>query len=200
MNRVSTIFDVSYGGRVWGEGATMITGQSIQIETTIEREADSTPPSVRTLHWFQQFLDQNISGRFIIGRNDPLFERLLGGTISVRQKTPSEKAAYLDIGGEFLELYEEVIPETDQVIGYSLDTSKLDDSNTQQYYSSFFIVGFNPTEPALCKWMFDVLAVKMNALGILTSKVEIITTDFSRHSYSGSLEEVEMLCDGVHYL
>lgn len=156
------------------------------------------------LGWFKNFVDDTIDHKFIVSRDDPMFERIVGGTIGGQMELSggipngkfktTERLNIPRANGttRSLPLLPITVKGSHTVLGYKIDTLAScvlgrDDvfisSDDKEIYDSFVIVDFVPTSENLCKWLFDIAQEKMDELGVTVSKLEFYETPKSRSSY-----------------
>lgn len=214
-------FDTCYGHRVFTQtlnteftekGHTCAACRHIhghQGKIHIFLESDTLNPNGMVedfvhLGWFKNFIDDTIDHKFIVSCEDPMFERIVGGTISGQMELnngiPTGKFVTMDqlnlprANGTTrqLPLLPITVKGSSAILGYKIDTSvscvlgKDDvfvDSSDKEIYDSFVIVNFVPTSENLCKWLFDIAQEKMSKLGVKVSRLDFFETPKSRSSY-----------------
>lgn len=104
------------------------------------------------LAWLKKFMDDFIDHKFIIDKNDPLFESMVG----------------------VVPLTEVYVPGTDCVAGLVVDMDKLEVEHGHdfEYLESFFVVDFTPTSENLCLWASTITDAKMSKLGVKTTGID----------------------------
>ena len=203
-------FDFCYGHRVWSQkliGNYCESGDSSckcrflhghKGHVHVFLESDTLERGMVTdfkhLGWLKNFLDDNLDHKFIIDRNDPLFNTLLGGNLDMVEKEADlpqkvvnvEAFCYVNGDGEdvALKLVPSYVPGTDEIVGYKLDVNKLTGTE-REYYEGFFIVNFVPTSENLCKWLYEVAETKMSLIGVKVKEIAWNETPKSRAVYSG---------------
>jgi 6-pyruvoyltetrahydropterin/6-carboxytetrahydropterin synthase len=116
----------------------------------------------RHLDWAKKFFDDNIDHRFIIDRNDPLYDTMIGNR----------------------KLIDVCVAGTDYVAGWKLDVSDLvEDTPQREYFSGFFVVDFVPTSERLAEWTYKLVQHRMDELGVKVSKINWWETPKSRSAY-----------------
>jgi 6-pyruvoyltetrahydropterin/6-carboxytetrahydropterin synthase len=114
----------------------------------------------RHLEWLKQWINEYVDHRFIVDRNDPLYENLIGGS---RKLVPIK------------------VPGTDYIACYQLDLSDLKDNTPEfEYYEGFTVVDFVPTSEKLSEWMSAVVDAKMKLLGVTVHRIDWWETPKSR--------------------
>jgi 6-pyruvoyltetrahydropterin/6-carboxytetrahydropterin synthase len=144
------------------------------------------------LGWLKNFLDDHLDHKFIVDINDPWVAGIINA-YPVTEPPPAGShwlTALQPVIGlntsdeELLKVIPVLVPDTDHLAGYEIDVSQLSGPE-QEFYEGFFIVNFTPTSEHLCKWVYDLAAVKMARLGVKVSRVDWWETPKSRSSYSG---------------
>lgn len=174
-------FSFCYGHRVWSqklEASFCESGDTVckcrhlhghEGLVHIFLESDSLERGMVTdfkhLGWLKNFLDDTLDHKFIIDKNDPLYDRIVGNDTKLSPV---------------------FIPGTDRVAGYEVDVNAHTFGSEPLYemMEGFFIVEFVPTSENFCKWLFDVTTYKMAQLGIKVARVDWFETPKSRSSYS----------------
>jgi 6-pyruvoyltetrahydropterin/6-carboxytetrahydropterin synthase len=150
------------------------------------------------LGWLKNFLDDNLDHKFIIDRNDPLFEKIINGQLMTFKEVVEEgnNRIVVDVlalemaddptplPSRYLHLVPAYVPGTEHLGGYNLDVSELEGPE-QEFYEGFFIVDFLPTSENLSKWVYDCVDAKMSLINVKTAKVDWFETPKSRSSYQG---------------
>ena len=114
----------------------------------------------RHLEWLKTFLNQIIDHHFIIDVNDPLMQSLLnmpGHPDAILYPWKIERtdvANSPNSGGMYSQM----------VVGRRIMLPPELPIHMREYLESFFIVDFVPTSENLSKWMFDIVAWKMQRL------------------------------------
>lgn len=123
----------------------------------------------RHLEWLKKKINEVIDHKFIIDRNDPLFDKIVGFDKKFEQITV--------VGGK----HGMPLP-----IGNVIDLFKSGiEQNTPEYeyYEGLFIVDFVPTSENLSKWMADFVDYVMIPLNVTVGKVDWWETPKSRSTY-----------------
>ena len=140
------------------------------------------------LGWLKNFLDDNLDHKFIIDRNDPIFEKIINGHLATYGGITEPEHDVLHLFGadelRMVKLVPAYVPGTDHLGGYNLDVSSLSGAE-EEFYEGFFIVDFLPTSENVSKWVFDCVAAKMSLIDVKTSRVDWFETPKSRSSYRG---------------
>lgn len=115
----------------------------------------------RHLEWLKKWINTYIDHQFIIDKNDPLYNRLVG------DNTP---------------LVPVYVPETDFVAGWHIDPAYYEDMDHQDYemFEGFMVVNFVPTSEHLSSWMAELVEAKMSRLGVKVHSIEWWETPKSR--------------------
>lgn len=145
------------------------------------------------LGWLKNFLDDNLDHKFIVDINDPWIVGIINAFPITEPLTDNpgwlhglQPSRPLNTSEEeLLKVVPVFVPDTTHLVGYNIDVSQLSGPE-QEFYEGFFIVNFTPTSENLCKWVYDLAAVKMARLGVKVAKIDWWETPKSRSSYSGS--------------
>lgn len=115
----------------------------------------------RHLEWLKKWINTYIDHQFIIDRNDPLYNQIIG------QNTP---------------LVPVNVPETDHIAGYHIDPDFYKDKSgpEQEYFEGFMVVDFVPTSEHLSAWMADLVEAKMKKLNVTVHHIDWWETPKSR--------------------
>jgi len=179
--KISKQFNFAYGHRVWVqklESEFALDRKCVcrhlhghEAEVHVHLEGDELDPQGMVtdflhLSWLKKFFDETVDHKFIIDRNDPLFDMMVG-TDAI--------------------LEEIFVPNTDHRAGWIIDMEKLSSSNPvkREYFESFFVVDFIPTSENLSKWVYDLATPKMEKIGVKVGEVEWWETPKSCSRYSG---------------
>jgi 6-pyruvoyltetrahydropterin/6-carboxytetrahydropterin synthase len=173
---IDKTFEFCYGHRVWtqklnGEYAADLKcacrhlhGHEGKMQVYLKSPTGELDPTgmvtdFRHLEWLKKWINEHIDHQFIVDRNDPLYDQLLGGSV----------------------LYPVTIPETDVIAGYKIDLGGLE-SNTPEYeyFEGFFVVEFVPTSENLSSWMADLVDAKMKKLNVTVDHIDWWETPKSR--------------------
>ena len=113
----------------------------------------------RHLEWLKKWINTYIDHQFIIDRNDPLYDKIIGN----RNLIPV------------------CVPDTEYVAGYNVDLTGIQmDTPEYEYYEGFFVVDFVPTSEHLSSWMAKLVNEKMKALGVRVHHIDWWETPKSR--------------------
>lgn len=175
---ISNDFEFSYGHRVWtqslnGEYSSNlkcscrhIHGHNAKVTVTLTAAqlTDGMVTDFRHLEWLKKFLDTFIDHQFVIDRNDPLYNRLVGS----------------------VNLTAVTVPGRDRVVGYIVDSEEFKKYSAaeQEMLEGIFVVNFTPTSENLCHWLQGVVQEKMKELGVTVSSIVWWESSKSRSEYS----------------
>lgn len=116
------------------------------------------------LNWFKKFLDDVLDHKFIIDRNDPLFDTMLGNSLSLDGYIKFDEGySIVDMNSSYLSQISE---------------------HHYEYFESFVIVDFVPTSENLGKWLYQIAKDKMKKIDVDVSRLELFETAKSRSCYS----------------
>lgn len=122
----------------------------------------------RHLEWLKKKINSVIDHKFIIDKNDPLFDKIVGNNMVLVKETV--------VGGSFGQEY---------IIGYNVDLGNIKKNTPEyEYFEGLFIVDFVPTSENLSKWMADFVDFVMIPLNVAVSKVDWWETPKSRSTYN----------------
>lgn len=175
MHIIDKTFEFCYGHRVWtqklnGEYAADLKCAcrhlhghegKMQVYLTAEKlDQTGMITDFRHLEWLKKFINTYIDHQFIIDRNDPLYDKIIG----------QDKL-----------LYPVHVPNTDHIAGYHIDLSSLQpDTPEYEYFEGFMVVDFVPTSENLSSWMADLVEVKMKELNVTVHHIDWWETPKSR--------------------
>ena len=171
----------SYGHRVWtqklnGEYAADLKcacrhlhGHEGKLQVYLTNAEDSSKLDVtgmvtdfRHTEWLKKWINTYIDHQFVIDRNDPLYDKIVGD----RQLIP---------------VY---VPETNHIAGYHIYLGDLEPNTPEyEYFEGFMIVDFVPTSENLSSWMAKLVDVKMAGLGVKVHHIDWWETPKSRSVY-----------------
>ena len=122
------------------------------------------------LGWSKNFLDNVLDHKFIIDKNDPMFDNLV--VYNWSKLNPGVELVYdpIYIPGTSIKVAEKISTLINGCIGEVLE--------------GYTIVDFVPTSENFCKWLFDITEHKMSLIDIKVSRVDWFETPKSRSSYS----------------
>jgi 6-pyruvoyltetrahydropterin/6-carboxytetrahydropterin synthase len=120
------------------------------------------------LSWLKKFFDNTVDHKFIIDRNDPLYEHMIDNFLGPMPTISVE------------------VPDTDYIAGHIIDLDRVETTSEEhkEYLESFFIVDFIPTSEGLSKWVFDLASAKMARMNVKVGEVEWWETPKSCSRYS----------------
>ncbi len=182
MWEISKSFNFCYGHRVWTQELNKefsldsqckcrhLHGHEATVDVTLFSNTLNKSGMVtdfKHLNWLKKWIDDKIDHKFIIDKNDPLWDTMFDWRI----------AEVVD---------NEFQPRTNDVGSYLNESGENSwcDELTREYYEGFYVVDFPPTSENLSKWMFDIVQKKMSELGISVSKVTWHETPKSVSTYN----------------
>ena len=157
-------FHIAYGHRVWSQELDGNYADDLQcacrhlhgheakitIELTAEKLTRGMITDFRHLEWFKKFLNQYVDHKFILDKNDPLFDTLVPKDLVL---VPNQIV--------------------NMMVGHSVvSTDPLITEPYKEYIESFFVVDFIPTSENLSNWIFSVVGNVMGPLGVEVKSVE----------------------------
>ena len=172
-------FSFCYGHRVWtqtlnGEYAADLKcacrhlhgheGKMQVFLTAPSLDSTGMVTDFRHLEWLKKWINEYIDHQFIIDRNDPLYNQIVGQDVPL---VPVE------------------VPGTDYIAGYHIDPEYYKDlpGSQQEYFEGFMVVRFVPTSENLSGWMAELVEAKMKKLGVKVQRIEWWETPRSRSTY-----------------
>lgn len=175
-------FELCYGHRVWTQklngvfsndlkcACRHLHGHEAKIQVFLESEklTDSMVTDFRHTEWLKKALNTYVDHRFILDRNDPLFDHLTMG---------GEQKPYVELKPVMFGMVK---------VGYEFDSSKLvGDSSIleKELLDGFLVVDFVPTSENLVKWLYDIVNPIMKPLNVTCTRVDWWETPKSRSSY-----------------
>ena len=118
----------------------------------------------RHLEWLKKFINACIDHQFIVDKNDPLYDKIVGNDKVLNP---------VSLPGH-----------TDYIVGSTVDMSSITEGTPgYEYYEGLFIVDFVPTSENLSKWLADFTDYKMKELNVAVSQVDWWETPKSRSCY-----------------
>jgi 6-pyruvoyltetrahydropterin/6-carboxytetrahydropterin synthase len=117
--------------------------------------------------WINTYIDH----QFIIDKNDPLFEHLIGSN--------APTIPVVITGTDVV----------DVVAGYQLDLEAFDPTTAPhllEMFEGFLIVDFVPTSENLSEWMAKLVDVKMRNLNVTVDRIDWWETPKSRSTFINS--------------
>jgi len=192
MFKITKEFSFCYGHRVWTQKLKeefCATGDSsckcrhlhgheglVRVSLSAETLEQSMVTDFKHLGWLKNFLDDTLDHKFIIDKNDPMFESMV--YIPFKQFTGH--------GLEYIMVVE--VPKTTHRVGYTLDMVNLiyvdKTSPIYEVLEGFFIVDFVPTSEELARWLFNLVDAKMSKIGVTVDSVEWCETPKSSAIYT----------------
>ena len=175
---IDKTFEFCYGHRVWtqklhGEYAADLKcacrhlhGHEGKMQVYLTNATDSSKLDLtgmvtdfRHTEWLKTWINKYIDHQFVIDRNDPLYDSIVG----IRGLVPV------------------LVPNTEHVAGWHLDLTGLDPNTPEyEYYEGFMVVDFVPTSENLSAWMAKLVDVKMAPLGVKVHHIDWWETPKSR--------------------
>ena len=175
MHIIDKTFEFCYGHRVWTQklngkyaadlkcACRHLHGHEgkMQVYLTADKlDATGMVTDFRHLEWLKKWINEHIDHQFIIDRNDPLFDQIVG----------QDKV-----------LVPVHVTDTWKVAGWKVDLSNLQpDTPEFEYYEGFLVVDFVPTSENLSSWMAELVDVKMEALNVKVHHIDWWETPKSR--------------------
>lgn len=178
MFEISKSIGFDYGHRVWTQKLNSefsiddscvcrhLHGHRAKVD--VHLKSDTLDPQgmvtdFKHLGWLKQFLDNYIDHKFILDKNDPLFDKFLGT--------------------DYDHLYPIPIPGTKTIVGECVEPYAPAGTPEYEWYESFFIVDFIPTSENLSKWLHNIVETKMEELNVEVPKIVWWETPTSKSMY-----------------
>lgn len=115
------------------------------------------------LNWLKKFLDDYLDHKYIIHKDDPLYNRIVGND---------------------LELKPVLVPGSGLVAGMTVDLSLYTEGTPEfEHYESFFVVNFIPTSENLSRWAQQIADSKMSKIGVNVTQVDWWETPKSKATF-----------------
>ena len=178
---IDKTFEFCYGHRVWtqvlhGEYADDLKcacrhlhgheGKMQVYLRSLDGKLDVTGmvTDFRHLEWLKKWINTYIDHQFVIDKNDPLYDRLVG------KDTP---------------LVPVYVPGVDYVAGWHIDPEYYATMAGHEYemFEGFMVVDFVPTSENLSRWMAKLVDVKMKKLNVTVDHIDWWETPKSRSVY-----------------
>jgi len=187
---IDKTFDFCYGHRVWTQklnsnyaddlkcACRHLHGHEGNVQVFLTGDTlDNTGmiTDFRHLEWLKKLINSTIDHRFIVDKNDPLYDKIVGNNIALK----------------------DVVVGSGLVIGHVVDLDLLDftpDMPEYEYFEGLLIVDFVPTSENLSKWLADFADYVMAPLNVAVSQVDWWETPRSRSTY---VRDVAIFKDGI---
>jgi 6-pyruvoyltetrahydropterin/6-carboxytetrahydropterin synthase len=218
-HKISKSMNFSYGHRVYTQNlieefscdtsckCKYLHGHNADVTVYFEAEelVRGFVTDFKHANWINKFLDTYVDHRFILGLEDPWFNKIINGHIVGQMELlngiPTGKFTKMESlqlpreNGEnrYIPLLPVYIPETDVIVAHILDVNAscglgkeiFLDGPEKEFYEGFILVDFVPTSEYLSKWIYDLVTVKMAKIGITVSQVDFSETPKTLASYIG---------------
>lgn len=187
MWNISKQVDFCYGHRVWSQKlderysidnkcvCRHLHGHqgAVHISLSAKKLKDGMVTDFKHLNWFKKFIDEELDHKFIIDKNDPLFDIII-------PRWNNENPSLLDK------------PMNTTVFPYKLSHqiinaewyAKFNREDLKELYEGFVIVNFVPTSENLAKWLADIVEEKMKEMKVTVHSVEFCETPKTSSTYS----------------
>lgn len=203
-------FNFCYGHRVWSQKLNEAFCQSGDTETkckhlhgheaTVHVFLESTKlneqamvTDFKHLGWVKDFIDTYVDHKFIVDRNDPAFDKIVGGSIDHDDLFFGEELLLADAPLTSLRLQPIEVPGVpEMIVGYTIDCNDFEHNDPEdritptqrEVLSGFTIVDFVPTSENLARWLHGFISPKMDQLGVKTARIEWFETPKSRSTFT----------------
>ncbi len=131
----------------------------------------------RHTEWLKKWLNEYVDHQFILDRNDPLYEQIIGKDVPILPVSiPKGVNSF-------------------EVAGWKIDEKYYKDmlGSQVEYYEGFFLVDFVPTSENLSKWIAHLVDIKMRALNVRVHHVDWWETPKSRSTYYLDLSKEDLV-------
>jgi 6-pyruvoyltetrahydropterin/6-carboxytetrahydropterin synthase len=180
---IDKTFDFCYGHRVWTQklnghyandlkcACRHLHGHEATVRVFLTGDKlDNTGmiTDFRHLEWLKNLFNAIVDHRFIIDKNDPLFDKIVGNDKILKNETVS-------IEGN-----------VSKIIAQSIDLDKsgiIFNTPEYEYYEGLLIVNFVPTSENLSAWVALFVESVMAPLNVTVSKIEWFETPRSRSTF-----------------
>ena len=185
---IDKTLEFCYGHRVWTQKLDVefsldasckcrhLHGHQAKVQVFLEGKKLNDSGMVtdfKHLGWAKQFFDDYVDHKFILDKDDPLFNRMTG----------------ISKGADFYNCTKAVfLPGTTHEVGRVIATEKMaiaNDAAEREYLDSFFIVNFVPTSEHLSAFAHRIISRKMKKLDIKVSRIDWWETPKSRATFIG---------------
>ncbi len=158
MWEISKSFNFCYGHRVWTQELNKefsldsqckcrhLHGHEATVDVTLrsnELDKSGMVTDFKHLNWLKQWLDNYVDHKFIMDKNDPLFNTMFKLNRDDVSLIPVNVQGY---------------------VGYVFEKGDKEEGYLSEYYEGFFIVDFPPTSENLSKWIYEFTKLKMKPL------------------------------------
>jgi len=186
MYKIAKEFAFCYGHRVWSQKLNEefsldnkcvcrhLHGHQGKVIVYLEGEelTDGMVTDFKHLNWFKKFLDDALDHKFIIDKNDPMYNAII-----------PQPAAF----GLALDSDDNVWPMNHNNLGYSIINPNvfkfLTNEEAVDILEGFVVVDFVPTSENLSAWMHKIAQAKMDKLGVKVAQIAFFETPKSQSNY-----------------
>lgn len=181
---ITKSFEFCYGHRVWTQtlngaysdnlqcACRHLHGHEAKVDVTLtapELNLQGFVTDFRHLEFLKRWFNKYVDHRFVVDRNDPLFNTLFPLTFEKRtvfmEVGTGDQAVSIEAGAEF------VLP---------LGTDPL----IVEMYEGLLIVDFPPTSENFAQWVLEMVDVIVHPLGCTVERVDWWETPRSRSTYT----------------
>jgi 6-pyruvoyltetrahydropterin/6-carboxytetrahydropterin synthase len=175
---IDKTFEFCYGHRVWTQtlngayaddlkcACRHLHGHEGKVQVFMESDKlDDTGmvTDFRHLEWLKKWINANIDHQFVIHREDPLYDYLVGNNTA---------------------LVPVFVPDTVFVAGHKVDLTGMDAKLPMfELFEGMFVVDFVPTSENLSAWLGGLVQKKMDGLGVNVTRIDWWETPKSRSSW-----------------
>jgi 6-pyruvoyltetrahydropterin/6-carboxytetrahydropterin synthase len=180
MHVIGKEFSFCYGHRVWSQKLNSeyslddrcvcrhLHGHQGTVRVYLKGDelTDGMVTDFKHLNWLKKFIDDELDHKFIIDKDDPLYDVIIPDTPTMGCQCSAERPLLIDHG-------------THSTIKINPDW----DENMKDLYEGFVVVNFVPTSENLCKWLHGIAQEKMSKLGVEVNRVQFLETPKSQANY-----------------
>lgn len=181
--KISKQFDFCYGHRVWSQelnkefsldsclACRHLHGHQGKIIVHLKGNelSNGMVTDFKHLNWLKKWIDDTLDHKFIIDKNDPIFNHLF-----------TDLAFHDEI--QFNMFYEHI--ESENYYIPRLEMLEGVPKPVYEMYEGLIVVPFVPTSENLTKWIFNIAKEKMAKINVQVDSVEFFETPKSQSVYS----------------
>lgn len=139
---------------------------TIHVHLTADNLTEGMVTDFKHLNWFKKFVDDVLDHKFILGREDPMFDMFI---------PPDASGAKPPI---------KWFPEGHGIVDPNY-FKMISDSALIEILEGYVVVEFVPTSENLSKWLFEIVDKKMSKIGVKTESIQFFETPKSQSHYFG---------------
>lgn len=188
MWKIAKQFDFCYGHRVWNQSLNKeyslddrcvcrhLHGHQGKILVYLESSVikDGMITDFKHLNWFKKFIDDVLDHKFIIDKNDPMFDLIVPSPGRCGVESVNSDVWLLL---EFPEGYSKL----------SLETLKSLQPMYRDIMEGFVFVDFVPTSENLSYWLWKIVQERMKKIDVDCTSVQFFETPKSQANYTNPI-------------